>query len=104
MATTDRDEILHALREVIDPELGVDVVGLGLVETLEVAAGQVRVGLIMTTPACPQGHFLVAQASECLRRLLGDAVALQVELLDAPPWAPERMSAAAKKALGWSLA
>lgn len=92
--------VLAALREVIDPEVGVNIVDLGLVHLLECGARRVYVGLIMTTPACPQGgHLCDLAAAAVARTAAGRSV--DVELLDYPLWSPERMSDAAKRQLGW---
>jgi metal-sulfur cluster biosynthetic enzyme len=96
-----RARALEALRDVIDPELGLSVVELGLVYGVEVEAGIVRARLTMTTPACPLGEEIVADADSRLRAIEGVADA-QVELVWEPPWTPERMSPAAKELLGWN--
>jgi metal-sulfur cluster biosynthetic enzyme len=98
---TTRDRVLGALREVIDPELGLNVVDLGLVYAVRGNdAGAVYVELSMTTPACPLGEHIVAEAEQRIRAL-GGVWSVQVRLVWDPPWTPERMSAAARAALGW---
>jgi metal-sulfur cluster biosynthetic enzyme len=90
-----------ALRGVIDPELGLDVVALGLVYGIDVSAeGEVEVKLTMTTPACPLGEEIVLDAERRLRAVPGVRSA-HVELVWEPAWTPERMSADARRALGW---
>lgn len=96
-----RTRATEALGEVIDPELGLSVVELGLVYGVEVDGGAVRVRLTMTTPACPLGEEIVADAESRLQAIDG-VVGVQVDLVWEPPWGPERMSAAAKDLLGWS--
>jgi metal-sulfur cluster biosynthetic enzyme len=95
-----RARILDALRAVLDPELGLDVVSLGLVYEVAVADDGVRVAMTMTTPACPLGEELVRDAAERLQAVVGD-LPVTVELVWSPPWTPERMSAEARAALGW---
>jgi metal-sulfur cluster biosynthetic enzyme len=92
---------IDALRGVIDPEIGLDVVELGLVYRVDVDRRDVRVRLTMTTPACPLGEVIVRDAEDQLRALAGVG-AVDVELVWDPPWSPERMSPAARKLLGWS--
>jgi metal-sulfur cluster biosynthetic enzyme len=92
--------VLEVLREVIDPELGLNVVDLGLVYGAEVHANRVHVRLTMTTAACPLGEQIVEEADARLRALPGVSD-VHVELVWDPPWRPERMSQAAKRALGW---
>ncbi len=93
--------VLAALREVIDPEIGQNVVDLGLVYGVEVEGGVVRVRLTMTTPACPLGEEIVRDAERRLGAVAG-VTAAHVALVWDPPWTPERMSPAAKAALGWT--
>ena len=99
MAPT-REEVLDALRTVLDPEVGLDVVSLGLVYDVAVEGGRVTVDLTMTTPACPLGDHLQAQAQEALEALSGVTQA-QVRIVWEPPWTPERMSPEARAELGW---
>ncbi|MCC6644838.1 MAG: metal-sulfur cluster assembly factor [Polyangiaceae bacterium] len=92
-----------ALGEVIDPEVGLDVVNLGLVYEIYVGDGVVCVRLTMTTPACPLSGEIVRDAEERLRAIPGVRSA-RVELVWEPPWSPERMTPHAKALLGWSPA
>ncbi len=93
-------EVVAALKTVIDPEVGVNIVDLGLVQLLDANDQRIYVGLIMTTPACPQGGAICQEAMDAVRRAGGDVV-VDVELLEHPFWTPDRMSAAAKQQLGW---
>lgn len=91
---------LEALREVIDPEVGLNVVDLGLVYGVDVSGGAVSVNLTMTTAACPLGEHLVRDAEARLRAIDGVGP-VAVRLVWDPPWSPERLSAAGKERLGW---
>lgn len=96
-----KERVLSALRAVIDPELGLDVVELGLVYGVEVEGSAVRVALTMTTAACPLGEQIAHDAEERVRELPGvDSVV--VDLVWDPPWTPDRMSERARDALGWT--
>lgn len=86
---------LETLKRIIDPDVGVNIVDLGLVETIEDRDGRPHVALLMTTPACPQSGFMMDE----VRRLIPGAT---VEVLEHPLWDPSRLSAAAKAQLGWS--
>ncbi len=90
---------LEALSCVIDPEIGLNVVDLGLVYGIEPAAHEVLVRLTMTTPACPLAEQVVRDAEERLRRK--GFTEVRIELVWDPPWSSERMSLTAKRALGW---
>lgn len=88
------------LHEVIDPELGLNIVDLGLVYQVSVADGTARVVMTLTTPGCPLSAYFEDTIAECLWGAPGvDRVDLQI-VWD-PPWDPSMMSAAAKAALGW---
>jgi metal-sulfur cluster biosynthetic enzyme len=97
----DERDVLAALREVLDPELGIDVVDLGLVYDVAIAPGRVEVVLTMTSPACPLGDQLTGDAEAALRRAApGAQVSVRIAL--DPPWHPALMSDAARRKLGWS--
>jgi metal-sulfur cluster biosynthetic enzyme len=96
------ERLLQALRNVIDPELGMNVVDLGLVYGAEVENGQARVRMTMTTPACPLGEALTEQAERAIRRAVPGVQSVTVDLVWEPPWKPSMMSAAARARLGWA--
>jgi metal-sulfur cluster biosynthetic enzyme len=91
----------EALRGVLDPELGIDIVSLGLVERIESAPGSLRVGLIMTALACPLHGHLAREAEAALRRVAPGGTAVAVQVLDAPAWSPARMGPETRRLLGW---
>lgn len=95
-----RAAVLTALREVIDPEVGLNVVDLGLVYGVAVDGGTVCVDLTMTTPACPLGEQIVRDAEARLRDVPGVG-ASTVALVWDPPWSPAKLSPVARAALGW---
>jgi metal-sulfur cluster biosynthetic enzyme len=98
MATVD--EVTDALRDVIDPELGLDFVELGLIYEVEVDEGTVRVTYTLTSPGCPIGP----QVSEQIEEFDGDLDGVQdvqPTMTFTPPWSPELMSEDAKFALGF---
>ncbi len=86
---------------VIDPELGVNIIDLGLVHEVAVGAeGDVTIEMTLTTPGCPLGGFLEDQIRACLAQLpqIRD---LGIELVWEPAWDPAGMSDTAKTQLGW---
>lgn len=97
MATVD--DVVRALRTVLDPEIGVNVVDLGLVYGIELAPDAVHVRLAMTSPTCPLSEYLVDTASRSLARDLPDVGRVFVSLADAPAWGPEMMSEEARSLL-----
>jgi metal-sulfur cluster biosynthetic enzyme len=94
------DEVTDALTNVIDPELGLDFVELGLVYGVEVDGSTVNITFTLTTPACPIGPQVSEQMIEFVGELDGvDEVV--PNMVFTPPWSPEKMSEDAKFALGY---
>jgi metal-sulfur cluster biosynthetic enzyme len=93
--------IAQALREVIDPESGIDIVNMGLVQSCEETGGALTLGLILTSAACPMGEMIVEEAEAALQRVAGPARQVHVQVLDAPAWHPRRLSPEARDILGW---
>jgi metal-sulfur cluster biosynthetic enzyme len=95
------DAVWDALRSVDDPEVGMNVVDLGLVYGVEVRGDDVSVRLTMTSPACPLGDVIVDNATAAIRAAAPGAGKIDVALVWEPPWTPERMSEAARQRFGW---
>ena len=95
----DRNKILEKLEEIIDPELGVDIVNLGLVYSIEIDESNITILMTMTTPSCPMHTYLTQQTAESVRRLY-PWMYINVKLIWDPPWNPEMMSDKAKKMFG----
>lgn len=93
--------IEHALHRVIDPEMSLDIVELGLVYGVEVDDRGIGVRITMTSAACPVAELIMADVEEQLKDELGDDTPVRVELVWEPPWGPERMSARARSAMDW---
>ena len=98
MAT--EEEVNEALEEVIDPELGLDFVSLGLVYEVEIENGEVFITFTLTTPACPIGPQVSEQIEEFVGELDG-VTRVYPKMTFSPPWTPELMSEEAKFALGY---
>ena len=94
------EQVTDALRDVIDPELGLDFVELGLIYDLEVDGGTVRVTYTLTSPGCPIGPQVSEQIDEFVSELDG-VEEVQPTMTFSPPWTPELMSEDAKFALGF---
>lgn len=94
------DAVYDALRGVIDPEVGIDIVNLGLVYGVEINGSDVSVTMTMTTSACPLHGYITEQAKEAIERDVPGAGSVEVEMVWDPPWDPEMMSAEAREALG----
>lgn len=98
MATVE--EVEKALTNVIDPELGLDFVELGLIYGVEVNDDAVSVTYTLTTPACPIGPMVAQQIEEFVGELDG-IQSVESSMIFTPPWTPEMMSDDAKFALGY---
>ncbi|HEY3726894.1 MAG TPA: metal-sulfur cluster assembly factor [Solirubrobacteraceae bacterium] len=94
------DEVTDALRDVIDPELGLDFVELGLIYDVEVDGATVRITYTLTSPGCPIGPQVSEQIEEFVGELQG-VQEVEPTMTFTPPWTPERMSEDAKFALGF---
>jgi metal-sulfur cluster biosynthetic enzyme len=98
MATVE--DVTDVLRDVIDPELGLDFVELGLIYDVEIEGPTVRVTYTLTSPGCPIGPQVSEQIEEFVMELEG-VEEVQPTMTFSPPWTPERMSEDAKFALGF---
>ena len=96
-----RDQIDQALRTVVDPELGINVVDLGLVYGVDIEGTRVRVKLTMTSPTCPLGEHMRDQADRAIRKQAQDVGDVEITLVREPPWNPGLMTEAAKRMLDW---
>ena len=98
MAT--RDEVLEVLRQVEDPELGMDIVDLGLLYEVEVEQATAKVTYSLTSMGCPAGPLIAQDMDSAVRQVEGvDDV--ELELTFDPPWTPDKMSDDAKFILGF---
>ena len=102
MTTFDDEAIREALRQVDDPEAGMNIVDLGLVYGIDVAAGAVHVDLTMTTAACPMADMIVDQARDVIVAMVPPGTAVDVQLVWDPPWTPDKMTGIAKEHFGWA--
>jgi metal-sulfur cluster biosynthetic enzyme len=94
------EEVRDALTNVIDPELGLDFVELGLVYEIEVEDSEVFITFTLTSPGCPIGPQVTEQMEEFVSELDG-VERVYPKMVFTPPWTPEMMSEDAKFALGY---
>ena len=99
--TNDFDKLRDTLRQVVDPEVGINIVDLGLVYRLERTPAGVSLDLTLTSPACPLGENIVAEAEFVLQECLPPNSLVEINLVWEPPWSPLRMSDEARSNLGW---
>jgi metal-sulfur cluster biosynthetic enzyme len=95
-----REDVFEALRQVEDPELGMDIVELGLVYDVDVEGSTVKVSHSLTSMGCPAGPMIQQDIDSAARALPG-VEDVEIELTWDPPWTPERMSDDAKFILGF---
>ena len=95
-----RDDVIEALRSVEDPELGMDIVELGLLYDAEVEGPRVKVLYSLSSMGCPAGPLIQQNIEEVVRSLPG-VEDVETELTWDPPWTPEKMSDDAKFILGF---
>ena len=95
------DAIRDALRFVVDPEVGLNIVDLGLVYAIDFSAGHIGVRMTMTTPACPVAETLVESARAAVRDAAPEIADIEIELVWEPSWNPDMMSEIARDHFGW---
>jgi metal-sulfur cluster biosynthetic enzyme len=99
--TLTQDDVFNALRQVDDPELGINLVDLGLIYGVDIDAGKVQVEMTLTTPGCPMHSYIARQAWLAVNDLPG-VTETAVRVVWEPRWTPDRLSPAARTQLGWS--
>ena len=91
--------IREALRHVVDPELGVNIVDLGLVYRIELEGARARIAMTMTSPACPLADYLKELVASAIRLRVPEVVDVDINLVWKPPWDPNMMSDEARRQL-----
>jgi len=94
------EEIIDAIRVVVDPEIGISIVDLGLVYDVAVENGVAKVTYTLTSMGCPVGPLIESQMQQVLS-LLPNLEGTEFQMVFRPPWGPEMMSDEAKAALGY---
>ncbi len=100
-AAPDTEVIRDALRKVADPEIGANIVDLGLVYRIAFEEGKLWVDMTMTSPACPMGGMIIDDAYAELERVLPADLEAEIRVVWEPPWTPEMMSEQCRLRLGW---
>lgn len=101
MSLPTTEQVYDVLRKVDDPEIGINIVDLGLVYGVSIVDTDIHIQMTMTTPACPLHSYLSKTSQEAIRKRFPEVNAVNVELVWDPPWEPAKMSQAAKRQLGW---
>ncbi len=95
-----QDQVIDKLRECIDPELGINIIDLGLVYSVNIESARINVLMTLTTPGCPLDSYFVRDITSKLKSLKGISD-VSIELTFEPPWAPTKMSQESKDLLGF---
>lgn len=98
----DGDRVRDLLRAVVDPEVGVNIVDLGLIYRVDATPARVAIAMTMTSPACPMGEMILDEVRAALAAALPPTCETSVDLVWEPPWTPAMMSARARQCLGWN--
>jgi len=97
----NKEEVMEALKEIIDPEIGANIVDLGLIYEVRVDNGKdVYVKMTLTVPGCPLMNVLPNQVEERIKQIEGVG-SVTVQLTFDPPWTPDRMSKELREIYGW---
>jgi metal-sulfur cluster biosynthetic enzyme len=101
MPPISKEQILDALRGVVDPEIGINIVDLGLVYEVEVKDRDVRLQMTMTSPACPLSSYLEQEAEQAIRARVPEIMGVEITTVWEPVWDPSMMSLDARRQMGW---
>lgn len=96
-------ECLDALRDVVDPEIGINIVDVGLVYRVEPKEDSVEVDFTLTSPGCPLADTIMQDITESLQRAAGEGVEIVPQLVWNPPWSIEFLSEEARVELGYPI-
>ncbi len=100
LMTTTPDQVRDALKEVYDPELGINIVDLGLVYDIKLDSGKADITATLTSPGCPMGPEIVANVRRAVSQF-DDIDDVDMHIVFSPPWHPAMMSDDAKDELGY---
>ncbi len=99
MVKITKEEVLKVLRNVVDPEIGINIVDLGFIYGIEIKEKKIHIKMTLTVPSCPMHAMFTHEVENALKSVFEDAD-ITVELVFDPPWTPDKMSNEAKKKLG----
>lgn len=97
----ENQALLDCLKTVIDPELGIDVVHLGLIYGIEIVGRRVFVRMTLTTPGCPMAGYLTREVGNRIGECFPDVEKVHVELVWEPRWGPDMIPRDVRDVLGW---
>ncbi|MGQ4808191.1 Fe-S protein maturation auxiliary factor SufT [Candidatus Entotheonellaceae bacterium PAL068K] len=95
----DQDTVYTTLKQIYDPEVGINIVDMGLIYSLDIEANKVDITMTLTSPACPAGPQILGQIESYLRTL-EDVEDVDITVVWSPPWSPDMLSEEARDELG----
>ena len=96
-----RQPVIDALMRVVDPEVALSIVDVGLIYGVTVTEERLHVLMTMTSAACPVAGLIIEEVEAELDAIAPPSLLIQVELTWEPPWSPERISAHSRRFMGW---
>ena len=99
MGEITKERVLEVLKNVIDPEIGLNIVDLGFIYKVDIKGENVKIEMTLTNPGCPMHSMFVHQVETALKSAFEDAD-VEIRMVFDTPWTPERMSKDARKKLG----
>ena len=96
-----RQPVIDALMRVVDPEVALSIVDVGLIYGVTVTGERLHVLMTMTSAACPVAGLIIEEVEAELDAIVPPGLLIQVELTWEPPWSPERISAHSRRFMGW---
>jgi len=97
----EQDLVRDILRRVVDPEVGINIVDMGLVYRIESLPEHVLIEMTMTSPPCPMGDMIEDDARQELARGLAQERQVDLRIVWEPPWEPSMMTESAREHFGW---
>ncbi len=95
------ERVRSCLESVIDPELGINIVDLGLIYGIRIGENRIEVDMTLTNPGCPMVGMIAAEVEQAVRAAFEEIDDVEVSLVFDPPWTLARLSEAAKESLGY---
>jgi metal-sulfur cluster biosynthetic enzyme len=95
------ESVRSCLRSIIDPEMGINIVDLGLVYDVHVGDNRIDVDMTLTNPGCPLAGMIATEVEQAIRTAFEEIDDVEVSLVWDPPWTFERLSESAKERLGY---
>ncbi|MCD6579548.1 metal-sulfur cluster assembly factor [bacterium] len=95
----DKEQVKNALEKVLDPEIGIDIVSLGLIYSIKVEKAIAKIKMTLTIPGCPLANYITQEAKHTVEEIDGIEEA-EIELVYDPPWSPDMIPEETRKKLG----